>query len=218
MINFLDSFLNLESKVIEDESSIKELLENQSSSKKIRLDLLSFDETEKALKNEEKKLETLKKEKAGELVTFQNSLIKERQIRSELINKLKELVTKYKEIFSDESLFTNFLAINDAEIIVGKDFFQNVKNIVSEFSTVVKTKSTELNTELTNKINDLNVELKNWALKETEIQTKIDAKKLQFEAQGIPFDLGKINQISKDILDYQKKIEKLKQDKVALAN
>lgn len=216
LINFLDSFLNLESKIIEDESSIKELLENQSSSKKIRLDLLSFDETEKALKNEEKKLESLKKEKAGELVTFQNSLIKERQIRSELINKLKELVTKYKEIFSDDSLFTNFLAINDAEIIVGKDFFQNVKNIVSEFSTVVKTKSTELNTELTNKINDLNVELKNWALKETDIQTKIDAKKLQLENQGIPFDLGKINQISKDILDYQKKIEKLKQDKVAL--
>lgn len=216
LINFLDSFLNLESKVIEDEFSIKDLLENQSSSKKIRLDLLSFDETEKALKNEEKKLESLKKEKAGELVTFQNSLIKERQIRSELINKLKELVTKYKEIFSDDSLFTNFLAINDAEIIVGKDFFQNVKNIVSEFSIVVKTKSTELNTELTNKINDLNVELKNWALKETEIQTKIDAKKLQLEAQGIPFDLGKINQISKDILDYQKKIEKLKQDKVAL--
>jgi ABC-type lipoprotein export system ATPase subunit/histidinol phosphatase-like PHP family hydrolase len=216
LINFLDSFLNLESKVIEDESSIKELLENQSSSKKIRLDLLSFDETEKALKNEEKKLENLKKEKAGELVTFQNSLIKERQIRSELINKLKELVTKYKEIFSDDSLFTNFLAINDAEIIVGKDFFQNVKNIVSEFSTVVKTKSTELNTELTNKIKDLNVELKNWALEETEIQTKIDAKKLQLESQGIPFDLGKINQISKDILDYQKKIEKLKKDKGAL--
>ncbi len=216
LISFLDSFLNLESKSIEDESSIKELLENQSSSKKIRLDLLSYDETEKALKNEEKKLENLKKEKAGELVTFQNSLIKEREIRSELIHKLKELVTKYKEIFSDESLFTNFLAINDAEIIVGKDFFQNVKNIVSDFSTVVKTKSTELNIELTNKITDLNVELKKWAQKETEIQTKIDAKKAQLEAQGIPFDLGKINQISKDILDYQKKIEKLKQDKVVL--
>ena len=94
---------------------------------------------------------------------------------------------------------------------VGKDFFQNVKNIVSDFSTVVKTKSIELNTELTNKITDLNVELKNWAQKETEIQTKIDAKKAQLEAQGIPFDLGKINRISIDIIDYQKKIEKLKQ-------
>jgi ABC-type lipoprotein export system ATPase subunit/histidinol phosphatase-like PHP family hydrolase len=217
LINFLDSFLNLESKSIEDESSIKELLENQSSSKKIRLDLLSYDETEKALKNEEKKLENLKKEKAGELVTFQNSLIKERLIRSELITKLNELVTKYKEIFSDESLFTNFLAINATEIIVGKDYFQNVKNIVSAFSTVVKTKSTELNTELTNKIADLNVELTNWSKKETEIQAKIDAKKAQLEAQGIPFDLGKINQISKDILDYQKKIEKLKQEKIVLS-
>lgn len=33
---------------------MKELLENQSSSKKIRLELLSYVETEKALKNEEK--------------------------------------------------------------------------------------------------------------------------------------------------------------------
>lgn len=217
LINFLDSFLNLESRTFDDEIFIKELLENQSASKKIRLDLLSYNETEKALKNEERKLENLKKEKAGELVTFQNSLIKERQIRSELITKLNELVTKYKEIFSDDSLFTNFLSINDTEIIVGRDYFQNVKNIVSAFSAIVKTKSSELNTELTNKITDLNGELINWSKKETEIQTKIDAKKAQLEAQGIPFDLGKINQISKDILDYQKKIEKLKQDSVVLS-
>lgn len=216
LINFLDSFLNLESKNLDDDLLIKELLENQSSSKKIRLELLSYAETDKALKNEEKKLESLKKEKAGELVTYQNSLIKERQIRSELISKLQELVARYKEIFSDDTLFINFSAISDDEIIVGKDFFQNVKNIVSAFSTVVKTKSTELNSELTNKINELNLELKSWAQKETEIQLKIDAKKVQLEAQGIPFDLGKINQISKDIIDYRKKIEKLNQDKILL--
>ncbi|WP_155100370.1 TrlF family AAA-like ATPase [Flavobacterium sp. LC2016-01] len=216
LINFLDSFLNLESKNIEDNLLIKELLENQSSSKKIRLELLSYVETEKALKNEEKKLESLKKEKAGELVTYQNSLIKERQIRAELISKLQELVAKYKEIFSDDTLFTNFSTISDDEIIVGKDFFQNVKKIVSDFSNVVKTKSTELNSELTAKIEQLNIELKNWAQKETEIQAKIDIKKAQLEAQGIPFDLGKINQISIDIIDYKKKIEKLNQDKILL--
>ena len=216
LINFLDSFLNLELLLLEDKSLVEELRENQSASKKIRLELLSFDETEKALKNELGKLENLKKEKAGELVTFQNSLIKERQIRSELIKKLNELVKKYKDIFSDESLFTNFLAISDVDIIVGKDFFKSVKNIVSDFSTVVKTKSSELNIELLNKIEDLKVELNNWAQKEAEIQTKIDDKKKQLEDQGIPFDLGKINQISKDIIDYQNKIEKLKQEKFIL--
>lgn len=113
-------------------------------------------------------------------------------------------------------MFTNFSTISDDEIIVGKDFFQNVKNIVSDFSNVVKTKSTELNSELTAKIEQLNIELKNWAQKETEIQAKIDIKKAQLEAQGIPFDLGKINQISIDIIDYKKKIEKLNQDKILL--
>lgn len=217
LITFLDSFLNLNSLSKDDDIIINELLENQSESKKLRIELLSYEETEKALKNEEKKLDNLKKEKAGDLVTFQNSLIKEREIRSQLINKLAELITTYREIFSDETHFSNFLAISDEEIVIGKDFFQTVKNLVSEFSEVVKSKSTELNDELNVKIESLKVELTKWSNKEKEIQATIDEKKAQFEKQGIPFDLGKINQISKDILDYQKKIEKLDKDKLLLA-
>ncbi|WP_294198122.1 TrlF family AAA-like ATPase [uncultured Chryseobacterium sp.] len=217
LINFLDSFLNLNSLTEEDENIIKELLENQSESKKLRIDLLSYDETQKALKNEEKKLENLKKEKAGELVTFQNSLIKEREIRKSLINKLNDIIKTYRDIFADQSHFTTFFSITDDEIVVGKDFFKTVKNIVTEFSTIVKEKSTELTTELNLKIENLKIELQKWSDKEKDIQEKIDLKKAQFEQQGIPFDLGKINQISKDILDYQNKIVKLDRDRLLLA-
>ncbi|WLD23256.1 AAA family ATPase [Flavobacterium dauae] len=216
LISFLDSFLNISSYINEDEELINQLLENQSESKKLRIDLLTYDETLKALKNEEKKLENLKKEKAGELVTFQNSLIKEREIRTDLIKKLNDLIKAYRDIFSDDNHFKSFLALTDEEIVVGKDYFQTVKNLVNEFSEVVKNKSNELNSELNQKIESLKVELQKWSEKEKEIQEKIDLKKAQFEQQGIPFDLGKINQISKDILDYQKKIEKLDKDKILL--
>jgi len=216
LISFLDSFLNISNYINEDEELINQLLENQSESKKLRIDLLTYDETLKALKNEEKKLDNLKKEKAGELVTFQNSLIKEREIRTDLIKKLNELIKAYRDIFSDDSHFKTFLALTDEEIVVGKDYFQTVKNLVNEFSEVVKNKSNELNSELNQKIESLKVELQKWSEKEKEIQEKIDLKKSQFEQQGIPFDLGKINQISKDILDYQKKIEKLDKDKILL--
>lgn len=216
LIDFLDSFLRLGAKSVEDKELISLLLENQSESKKLRIGLLSFEETEKALKNEQKKLENLQKEKAGELVKYQNALIKERGIRSELINNLNQLVKNYKEILSDDDTFTNFEALVDTDIIVGKDFFKKVKEIVSDFSKVVKAKSSELNAELSAKITELNEQLNNWKAKEKSIQDKIDAKKIELEKQGIPFDLGKINQISKDIVDYQKIIAKLNLDKKKL--
>jgi ABC-type lipoprotein export system ATPase subunit/histidinol phosphatase-like PHP family hydrolase len=216
LIDFLDGFLKLGVKNVEDKELISLLLENQSESKKLRIGLLSFEETEKALKNEQKKLENLQKEKAGELVKYQNALIKERGIRSELITNLNQLVKNYTEILSDDDTFTNFDALVDTDIIVGKDFFKKVKEIVSDFSKVVKAKSSELNAELTAKIKELNEQLTNWQAKEKSIQDKIDAKKIELEKQGIPFDLGKINQISKDIVDYQKIIAKLNLDKKKL--
>lgn len=216
LISFLDSFLNIKKLMDEDSDLINLLIENQSESKKLRIDLIAYDETLKALQNEEKKLDNLKKEKAGELVTFQNSLIKEREIRNDLINKLYQLIKTYREIFNDESHFSSFLAITDDEIIVGKDYFQTVKDLITDFSKLVKEKSTELNDELDEKIETLKIELKKWSNKEKDIQSEIDLKKTQLEKQGIPFDLGKINQISKDIIDYQKKIEKLDQNKITL--
>lgn len=216
LIDFLDSFLRLNAKLVEDRELVSLLLENQSEAKKLRIGLLSFEETEKALKNEQKKLENLEKEKAGELVKYQNALIKERGIRSELIIDLNKLIKNYKEILSDDDTFTNFESLVDTDIIVGKDFFKKVKEIVADFSMVVKTKSSELNVELTAKIAELNEQLNNWTAKEKSIQDKIDTKKIEFEKQGIPFDLGKINQISKDIVDYQKIITKLNLDKKKL--
>lgn len=216
LIDFLDSFLKLGAKNIEDKELITLLLGNQSESKKLRIGLLSFEETEKALKNEQKKLENLQKEKAGDLVKYQNALIKERGIRSELIDSLKQLIKTYKEVLSDDDTFTNFESLVDTDIIVGKDYFKKVKEIVSEFSKVVKTKSSELNAELSAKITELNEQLRNWKAKEKSIQDEIDAKKIELERQGIPFDLGQINQISKDIVDYQKILAKLTLDKKKL--
>ena len=216
LIDFLDGFLDLNTLIIEDKELIAELLSNQSESRKLRLELLSLDETKKALKNEQKKLENLKKQKAGELVKYQNALIKERQIRKDLIADLRQLIQTYRDILNDEETFDNFEKLTDEEIVVGKDYFQKVKDIVGDFSAIVKAKAGELNEALGTKVEELRTELKNWASKEKAIQAKMDVKKQELEAQGIPFDLGKINQISKDILDLGNRVKKLENSKKLL--
>ena len=202
LVTFLDSFLELSILKSVEKDVVEKLIENQSESKKLRIELLGLPETKKALLNEQKKLASLQKEKAGDLVKFQNALIKEREIRASLIEDLKNLIKTYREILNDSSTFESFESLSEDEIVVGKDFFNRVKEIVSEFSVIVKEKSTELNDALTEKVEDLKTQLKSWSEKEKEIQSKIDAKKKELEDQGIPFDLGKINQISKDIIHY----------------
>ena len=209
LINFLDSFLDLNSLKEEDKDLVNKLLENQSEARKLRLELLSLEETKKALLNQQKKLVSLEKERAGELVKFQNALIKERQIRKELIDDLNSLTKTYREIFKDNTAFQNFESLSDEEIVVGKDYFQRVKELVYDFSKIVKEKSGELNDALNQKIEELKAELNNWKEKEKAHQEKIDKKKIELEAQGIPFDLGKINQISKDIIELSSRVKKL---------
>lgn len=216
LVIFLDSFLELDILKSEEKEVVEKLLENQSESRKLRLELLGLPDTKKALLNEQKKLANLQKEKAGELVKFQNALIKERELRSSLIADLNTLIKTYSEILSDNTTFESFENLSEDEIVVGKDFFNRVKEIVSEFSEIVKEKSSELNDALKEKVEDLKQQLKSWSAKEKEIQSKIDLKKKELEDKGIPFDLGKINQISKDIIHFTNKVKKLEASKKQL--
>lgn len=106
--------------------------------------------------------------------------------------------------------------MNDDNIIVGKDYFNQVKSLVEQFSAVVAAKESELNEALTTKVEELKVQLDLWKQQENDIQAKIDAKKQELTQAGIPFDLGKINQISKDIIDLDKRVKSLLEEQKKL--
>ncbi|MFA7136397.1 MAG: histidinol-phosphatase, partial [Bacteroidales bacterium] len=129
---------------------------------------------------------------------------------------LNTLIKTYRDIFKDDTTFKNFEGLSDSEIIVGKNYFKKVKDIVSDFSKIVSEKSGELNAALNQKIEELKIELANWQKEEKTIQEEIDKKKAALEAQGIPFDLGKINQISKDIVDLTTRVQKLENNQKLL--
>lgn len=216
LIDFLNSFLDLETLNAEDKTFRDQLNDNQSKLRALRIEVSQIPEVTKMKVNLEGKLRQLQQDKASELVNFHLALIREKEIRSSIITDLNALVAKYKDILSDKTIFDGFEKIDGEEIKVGKDNFLQVKEIVRNFAEIVLSKQSELNTELSQKIADLKVQLKDWESKEKEIQTKIDAKKKELEEKGIPFDLGKINQITKDVVTYQTKLKLLQQKEVDL--
>ena len=199
-----------------DYELIEQLRYNQSEMRKLRINLASLPEGQRALVNEKKKLAELEKTRAADIVRYHNALIREREFRSTLIQELNALVKQYKNILDNKSIFNNVASMNDDSIIVGKDFFAQVKRIVEQFSVIVNQKGQELNEALNSKIVEQKKQLDLWKQKESEIQTKIDAKKQELARAGIPFDLGKINQISKDILDIGKRVRTLEDEQKKL--
>lgn len=158
----------------------------------------------------------LERTKAADIVKYHNALLKEREFRGSLIKELNTLVKDYKVILGNKTIFENVASMTDSNIIVGKEYFNQVKSLVEQFSAVVATKEHELNEALTTKVAELQVQLNLWKQQENEIQAKIDAKKQELTQAGIPFDLGKINQISKDIIDLEKRVKNLLEEQKKL--
>ena len=216
LVDFLDAFLPLGLLKRQDEYYRDQLRENQSEMRKLRINLAALPEAQKALENERRKMKIQEESKASEIVIYHNALLKEREFRKDLIKDLNNLVSTYKDILGDDSVFEKVAAMTDDSIVVGKDYFSAVKSIVEDFGRLVSEKSAELNSFLTEKIQKLKEQLQLWKQKETDIQARIDLKKNELTQQGIPFDLGKINQISRDIIDYEKKVSKLIEDQKKL--
>lgn len=216
IIDFLDSFLSLSALKQQDDLFVEQLRSNQSEMNKLRVNLIALPAAQKNLENEKAKLKKLEQTKAADIVKYHNALIQERELRKSLIGDLRELVKTYSEILANRDVFDKVAAISEENIVVGKDFFANVKAIVNSFAGIVAAKSQELKEALKLKVDELNVQLQAWNSKEKEIQDKIDAKKEELTKQGIPFDLGQINQISKDIVDYDKTVKKLLDDQKKL--
>lgn len=214
--NFLDSFLNLEYLRHQDREYIAQLRSNQSEMRKLRINLIALPEAKRALENEKNKLKMLEQSKAADIVKYHNALMQEREFRKALIDDLNNLVKAYRHVLNNKELFEKVASMSDDDIIVGKEYFANVKNLVETFANLVETKSSELDDALNVKIDELREQLKLWQAKESQIQEQITIKKTDLLQRGIPFDLGKINQISKDIIDYDKKVKKLLADKKQL--
>lgn len=216
LLSFLDSFIDVGALALEDGEVCDLLLDNQSETSKLRIEISHIPETQRQLTNLSGKKKRLESDQVGDLVRYQTSLVKERSLRTDLISDLTDLVKSYRDAFKDDELFTHFSNMSENEIVVGKAEFIKVKEIVKEFSDIVDSQSSQLDTALQSKVEALKVQLNSWKARESQIQTDIDKKKEELEAAGIPFDIGKINQIANDLDYYEKRLKKLKEDEKKL--
>lgn len=209
LLNFLNSFVDLAALNMRDEELRGLLRDNQSELTRLRLDIKQKEDVQKIKSNFDAQLNHLQQDKVKDLVNFNLSLAKEREIRNSVIKEINDLVKKYGVILSDNSFFQWFNSLDTKDIIIGSEYIEKVKGIVDQFAQIVAAKHTELIDDLKLKINELKQSIDDWKSKDAEYQQKIDAKRAELEGKGIPFDLGKINKIINDSMIYAKKLKEI---------
>lgn len=86
LLNFLNNFVDLSALNMRDEELREQLRDNQSELTRLRLDIKQKEEVKKIKSNFDAQLNHLQKDKVKDLVNFNLSLAKEREIRKSVIN------------------------------------------------------------------------------------------------------------------------------------
>ena len=143
---------------------------NQSSS---RLTNKKRSHFKQALINSKSQLEALKKNKAKDIVEYEEGIANERTLRNHLSQNLDEHINNISEGLNTDLLIESINTLEENQILVGKEEFihvskliQDYKQSISEKSSVVVEESTALKTNIVDIVDK-------WKTKEVEILKKI---------------------------------------------
>jgi ABC-type lipoprotein export system ATPase subunit len=216
LLKFLDSFVNIKTHQKEDEEICEFLKSNRVELQNLRRELISENEYSRNLRDLENKKARLEREKVGDLVKYNTSLQAERSLRKNVADGLNNLIKIYRSSLENIKGFGDFGSLKDKEIIVGKEEYIQVKQIIDEFSTIIQEKNNEISKILNEKVALLHSIMNLWKNKETSIYDSIEKKKQELAAEGIPVDISKINRLAEDLELYRSKLAKCVQIKQKL--
>jgi len=218
LLSFFDEFIDFGNLKIDEQIVRKELLDNQSNIENLEIDVRTIPEIEKIRNDIESKIEILKRQKVGDIVNYQENLMEGKRFREELVTKLKELIKKINEAFADKTLFEQVTLLDNDKLVIGKDEFSKIQEIITNFSQNIDNLSTELNIKTSEIIPQIKKLLKEWESQEIKLLNKIDEKRKELEAKGIKLDLPFIQKVTQDSVNIRKRLDDLYKKKRDLKN
>jgi predicted ATP-dependent endonuclease of OLD family len=174
LLTFLDGFVDLAEMHRRDEELRELLLTNQTLIERLQLDLNRIPEIEAAKKVADQQVATLKTQKASEVVELEEKLANGRRFRTQLVEKLSELLKSINSSLSSDDLNNLTTGMDGNTLAVGKAEFDAVIALVQSLATEVETLSSQLKTKIRTSTEEINAQLKVWANKEQETQAKIE--------------------------------------------
>lgn len=208
LLLFFDEFIELEDLKFQESELRQKLFDNQSQIEQLSIDIKGIPELEKLKKDTDSKIRILKDQKVGEIVKYEENLVKGREFRSSLIEDLNTLIKTIKESFADKTLYEEVINLDDSVLIIGKEQFKKIKERLIAFFKDIEDTSIKLNEQANALVKELRTYIQEWRNKEVEITNKIDQKKKELEKKGIHFDMAFIRKVTQDAESFKTRLNK----------
>ena len=206
---FFDSFIDFENLKVDDENICQELLDNQGKIERLIFEVKNKPQVIQAKKNADEQASALKAKNAKEVVELEQGLANERALRKEMVDNLNNLITGIQKGFDNKSLFEMVLKLQEDKIVIGKQEFSDVKQIIENYKNQIKEHAKNVKVDSSNVVNQLNSKLKEWNEKESTSQNRIEEIRKEIESKGGRLDIAFIRKITKDASDFALKLKEL---------
>lgn len=210
LLDFLDGFIPLAQLRREDEDLRELLLRNQTEIERLKLEVNTIPDIQKAKVNAEAQLKALREKDAAEVVALEEKLARGRRFKSDLITNLNNLFKGHREALADNSVSELLVGLDGSQLVVGQEEFARVRALIDSYTQKIKQAAADLQQASSDSIASINAELQQWNLKENQVQNQIDTIRKDLEARGIKLDLAFIRKVAKDVTDFTAKLTDLK--------
>ena len=217
LLGFLDAFIDLELLKDGDSGLRDQLLANQTEIERLKLEVNTLPDLQRAKANAEAQVKALKEKDAASIVDLEEKLARGKRFKEELINRLTTLFKTYREALGQNDLVDLIAGLDGTQLVVGQAEFQKVKDLVNAYSATVNKLAGDVETSSAEAIRAIRAELVRWNVSEAEVQGRIDTIRKELEQRGVTLDIAFIRKVTKDVADYTAKVNdaRLKQARLA---
>lgn len=209
LLHYLDKFVDLEDALSAENTAREEILALQTKIEEAERKVASIPQYERALSTTQQQLKALQKPGVADLIELQRHLAAERQLRSQITEKLQEAKDAI-DSDSPKTAIEELRGLSDPrDLSVGRVEFGAIVKGAEAFEATIGTAHGQLKTALVAFETIVATQINSWKTKESESQKKVDEKRRELEALKVPFDMSYITKLTKDEADHQRNIKNL---------
>lgn len=217
LLNYLDKFIDLDTLIAHEHEARELLLELQTEIEAAEQEVGQIPQFKRQLQTTQTALAAMQKPEVKELIALQRQLSTEREVRNQILLKLRQLKTS-----GDVAMQANAadeitgLAV-PGSLTLGREEFESIVASVGVFKALIVDARQKITTAASALERTVNGQATAWKAKDTEAQGRIDAKKKELEGLKITFDMSYITKLSNDEASHQATLKRLENWRTQLA-
>jgi len=198
LLNYLDKFVDLGVLLAEENEARDELLNLQTEIEKAEQQVALIPQYQRQLQTTRNALQAMQKAEVKALIELQRQLATERELRTQIMAKLKQLKGS-GDLATQSTAAEEIAGLADSKsLALGQKEFATIVTEVGVFKTLVLEAKAKITAGTTALEKAVIAQTNAWKLKDTDAQGKIDAKKKELESLRITFDMSYITKLAND--------------------